>query len=103
MLLDLYGTNRDPALWDQPDQFRPERFQHWQENAFDFIPQGGGDHRTNHRCAGEWLTMRLMKRSLNFLVHRLDYQVPEQDLSFSLARFPTLPKSRFRITQVNYY
>jgi len=103
VLLDLYGTNRDPALWDQPDQFRPERFQHWQENAFDFIPQGGGDHRTNHRCAGEWLTIRLMKRSLNFLVHRLDYQVPEQDLSFSLARFPTLPKSRFRITQVNYY
>ena len=103
VLLDLYGTNRDPDLWEQPDEFRPERFRDWQENAFDFIPQGGGDHRTNHRCAGEWLTIRLIERSLNFLVHRLHYQVPEQDLSFSLAKFPPLPKSRFRITQVNYH
>jgi len=102
VLLDLYGTNRDPELWKQPDEFHPERFRHWQENAFDFIPQGGGDHRTNHRCAGEWLTIRLLERSLNFLVHHLDYQVPEQDLSFSLAKFPTRPKSHFRITQVNY-
>lgn len=102
VLLDLYGTNRDPELWKEPDEFRPERFRHWDESSFDFIPQGGGDHYTNHRCAGEWLTIRLMERSLNFIVQHLQYRVPPQDLSFSLAQFPTLPKSRFRITDVEY-
>lgn len=102
VLLDLYGTNRDPHLWEQPNEFRPERFRHWQENSFDMIPQGGGDHYVNHRCAGEWLTIRLMERSLDFIVNHLQYRVPPQKLSFSLAKLPTLPKSRFRITEVKY-
>jgi fatty-acid peroxygenase len=102
VLLDLYGTNHDPDLWEHPDAFHPERFQHWQDNPFDFIPQGGGDYTTNHRCAGEWLTIRLMERSLTFLIHHLKYRVPPQDLSFSLTQLPTLPKSRFRIADVQY-
>jgi fatty-acid peroxygenase len=103
VLLDLYGTNHDPDLWERPDEFWPERLQHWQENAYDFIPQGGGDHYTNHRCAGEWVTIRLMERSLNFLVNRIDYDVPPQDLSINLAQMPTLPQSRFRITNVTWH
>ncbi|HET8701474.1 MAG TPA: cytochrome P450, partial [Nitrococcus sp.] len=43
VMLDLYGTNHDARLWEHPDEFRPERFRHWSENAFAFIPQGGGD------------------------------------------------------------
>jgi hypothetical protein len=30
-------------LWENPNEFRPERFQGREENKFDFIPQGGGD------------------------------------------------------------
>lgn len=99
-LLDLYGTNHDPDLWENPDTFAPERFRHWQENSFDFIPQGGGDHYTNHRCAGEWLTIRIMNRVLDFLVNDLDYTVPPQDLSINLAEIPTAPESCFVISDV---
>ncbi len=64
VLLDLYGTNHDARTWDAPEAFRPERFQSWDGNPFDFIPQGGGDHFINHRCAGEGVTIELMKTTV---------------------------------------
>jgi fatty-acid peroxygenase len=41
-LLDIYGTDRDPSLWEKPDEFNPDRFIDWKGNAFVFIPQGVG-------------------------------------------------------------
>jgi fatty-acid peroxygenase len=100
VLLDLYGTNHDPNLWDNPEEFRPERFRQWNENSFNFIPQGGGDHYVNHRCAGEWITIRLMEMTLNFLAHSVKYDVPKQNLEINLSRMPAIPKSRFVISNV---
>lgn len=100
VLLDVYGTNHDPSLWMEPDAFRPERFRSWKGSPFDLIPQGGGDHYTGHRCAGEWLTIDLLKVSLDFLVNRVSYLVPEQDLSIKLSRMPAMPESRFIIREV---
>jgi len=100
VLLDLYGTNHDPRLWENPEAFRPERFRQWDESRFNFIPQGGGDHYVNHRCAGEWITIRLMEMTLDFLINSIHYDVPKQDLAVSLSRIPTMPKSRFVICNV---
>ncbi|MGG6237016.1 cytochrome P450 [Nodosilinea sp. AN01ver1] len=100
VLLDLYGTNHDADLWEKPEEFRPERFTHWDGSAFDFIPQGGGDHYKNHRCAGEWLTIQVMNQVLGFLVNEIEYDVPPQNLRVKLTRMPTLPESRFVISNV---
>lgn len=59
------------------------------------IPQGGSDAAISHRCPGEGVTLELMKTILNFLVNRVTYNVPNQDLGYSLAKIPTLPKSGF--------
>lgn len=99
-LLDIYGTNHDPLIWENPDVFNPRRFARWNENPFDFIPQGGGDHFIHHRCAGEWITQEIMKVSLDFLVHQFDYEVPDQDLSYSLVHVPCIPRSRIIIKNV---
>lgn len=99
-LLDLYGTNHDPLLWENPDLFQPERFKNWEKSPFDFIPQGGGDYHNGHRCAGEWITIELMKVSVHFLVKRLSYRVPEQDISFSMTSMPSMPKSGFVIREI---
>jgi fatty-acid peroxygenase len=100
VLLDIYGTNHDPRLWEQPDAFRPDRFRNWQGNRFRLIPQGGGDYLTGHRCAGEWITIETTRLAVRFLTRSMAYDVPEQDLSFSLSRMPTMPRSRFVIRQV---
>lgn len=99
-LLDLYGTNHDPTIWENPDVFNPDRFQDWKGSPFGFIPQGGGDYFMGHRCAGEWVTIEVMKMSLDFLVNRMDYEVPEQDLSFSMVSMPSIPRSKVMITNV---
>jgi len=100
VLLDLYGTDHHPQLWEKPDRFDPDRFRGWDGGAYDFIPQGGGDHHTGHRCPGEWITIELMKRAVTILTGEMDYDVPDQDLRVSLRRIPTLPASRFVIANV---
>ena len=93
VLLDLYGTNHDPRVWERPDVFEPERFRDWNGSPFAFIPQGGGDHRTGHRCAGEWVTIALLEVIVGALVREMDYRLPPQDLRVSLRRMPAIPRS----------
>ena len=82
VLLDLYGTDRHPGTWARPGVFDPERFRDRIPTPFDLVPQGGGDHRTGHRCAGEWITIAVMTRAVQ-LLSRMTYRVPPQDLRVS--------------------
>lgn len=100
VLLDLYGNTHHPDLWKDPNAFNPERFKDWNRSPFDLIPQGGGDYITGHRCAGEWLTIEVMKKCLDILVNKMDYTVPEQDLSLTMNQMPTVPASLFIMESV---
>jgi len=100
VLLDMYGTNHDERLWDKPNDFLPERFKEWNGSLFSFIPQGGGDKEKTHRCPGEGITVEVMKASLDFLINKISFDVPEQNLTYSLVRMPTLPESGFIIENV---
>ncbi len=100
MLLDLYGTDHDPKIWGNPYEFWPERFDKRKENLYDFIPQGGGDIKSGHRCAGDLLTVKVMELFLNALANKISYTIPAQNLSYSLAKIPTLPESGFIMQNV---
>lgn len=100
VLLDLYGTNHDPRLWQDAETFRPERFAQWNGSPFNFIPQGGGEYLSGHRCAGERITIELTKKALRLLTTVMQYQVPPQDLTYSMSRMPTLPRSGFIMRNV---
>ena len=100
VLPDFYGTNHHPDIWGKPYMFNPERFKDREDSFYDFIPQGGGDYYRGHRCPGEWLTIELMKVAPDFLVNKMDYAAPKQNLKYSIIRFPSLPKSRFIINKV---
>jgi fatty-acid peroxygenase len=61
VLLDVYGSHHDPAVWANPDRFDIERFVGREPGPFELLAQGGGDARTGHRCPGERLTIELVK------------------------------------------
>jgi fatty-acid peroxygenase len=100
VMLDLFGTNHDERSWDNPDKFRPERFKDWNGSAYNYIPQGGGDTATDHRCPGEDLTLDMMKQAVRMLTKEMRYDVPEQNLNISLRKMPSIPKSRFIMRNV---
>ena len=100
VLLDVYGINHDPKIWDNPDKFCPERFKNREDNLFDFIPQGGGDTAKGHRCPGEGITIEIMKATLDFLVNKIEYDVPNQNLSYDLGKIPTFPESGFVMSNI---
>ncbi len=100
LLLDIYGTNHDPRFWAAPNEFCPSRFRDQEIDPFGFIPQGGGDHASNHRCPGEWITIALIKMALCFLTRRVRYRVPQQDKTIDFQRLPALPKSRFAVADM---
>jgi fatty-acid peroxygenase len=105
VLLDLFGQNHDPDLFPEPYAFRPERFLTDDGSRvrpigpWELVPQGAGDPRTGHRCPGEDVTVALLS-SLAVRLARLEYTLPDQDLTISLRRIPARPASRVVLTAV---
>lgn len=99
VLLDLHATNLSSA-WQDPDVFRPDRFDGDAGEPFKLIPQGGGDHYRHHRCPGEWITLALMKVAVRILTERIAYELPDQDIRIDRRRLPALPVSRLIIKNV---
>ncbi|MGP4060718.1 cytochrome P450 [Halobacillus sp. H74] len=102
VLIDVYGINHDPRIWEKPDEFNPERFLNWDGGLFDLIPQGGGGYYKGHRCPGEWATIEVLQASFRYMTKHLGYEVPKQDYSYSLKKMPALPKSGFIMKNVHY-
>lgn len=92
VLLDMYGTNHDDRLWDNPFTFIPERFALRGPKPFDFLAQGGGDPETGHRCPGEYITIESLKTFLQFFCQELEFELPKQDMTYAFSRMPTAPK-----------
>jgi fatty-acid peroxygenase len=99
VLLDVYGQNHDEELWGDPYAFRPQRFLERPVERDELIPQGGADPQHGHRCPGEGLTIGLLE-ALSVRLARLDYTVPEQDLTIGLRRIPARPRSGFVVSGV---
>jgi len=105
-LLDLHGTNHDARRWRDPERFDPERFDPErfdperfagrEPDRFELTPQGGGDPWRQHRCAGEWITIELMRRCA-LRPARMDYEVPARDPAVDFRRLPALPANGFRL------
>jgi fatty-acid peroxygenase len=98
VLLDLYGTTHDPAIWEQPERFLPQRFDGLVVEPNTLIPQGGGDYHADHRCPGEPVTVELVEAAIRMLTRELEYDVPVQDLRVSLRTFPARPRSGFLVS-----
>lgn len=88
LILDIFGTIHSESLWENAEQFYPERFENWDGSPFDLIPQGGGDYYTNHRCAGEWMTIIIMEETMKYFARDIQYDVPPQDFTVDRTKLP---------------
>ncbi|GGG72355.1 cytochrome P450 [Salipiger pallidus] len=93
VLADLWGTLQSQEAFPLPNQFHPGRQLSWRHPNEDFVPQGGGDAATTHRCPGERVTLALMTAAVRILCGRLSWDLPEQNLDVALNRMPAAPES----------
>jgi len=99
VVLDILGTNVDAHAWDRPDHFAPERFLGVAdyEAMPAFIPHGGAEVRTGHRCPGEKLAIAGLAIACAALSEG-DLEISARGLGVNLRRLPTKPRSGGRVS-----
>ncbi|QGU06147.1 Fatty-acid peroxygenase [Corynebacterium occultum] len=100
ILLDILGTNTAHTEWEDADTFDPARFLDAgdAEQLGAFIPQGGGEVRSGHRCPGEKIAVTALSVGVAALA-RSEVQVSREteDQTFSWTQFLTRPATGVRV------
>jgi fatty-acid peroxygenase len=99
MVLDVVGTNQDPGHWVEPTTFDPGRFVGREPNAYEYVPQGGGDPAHGHRCPGEPLAVGILEATVRELA-RTDFELASESRSVPLRRIPSLPPRGVELRQI---
>ncbi|KAK9118907.1 hypothetical protein Scep_017000 [Stephania cephalantha] len=81
LLVNVWAIARDPSIWSDPLEFRPERFLPGgaqanvdvKGNDFELIPFGAG----RRICAGMSLGIRMIQLVVATLVHGFDWALPD--------------------------
>lgn len=77
VFINVWGIGRDPALWDVPEEFRPERFLEskidMRGQDFELLPFGSG----RRMCPGYGLALKVMLLGLANLLHGFVWRLPE--------------------------
>jgi len=76
VLVNAWAIGRDPSFWDQPLDFKPQRFVDcnnidYKGHHFGFIPFGAG----RRMCAGVPLAHRILHLVLGSLLHRFHWEL----------------------------
>jgi len=76
VVASIHLTNRNPRVYEDPQEFRPERFLGVQPDTFAWIPFGGGIRR----CIGASFAMLEMKTMLRTMLAELHPSVPRRSV-----------------------
>lgn len=95
VFINVWAIHRDPLIWENPLEFKPERFlgsKSWDYNGNDFsyFPFGSG----RRICAGTTMAERMFMFSLASLVHSFDWSLPEGEQMNLDEKFGIVLKKR---------
>ncbi|KAB1220279.1 Cytochrome P450 81D1 [Morella rubra] len=93
LLVNLWAIQRDPKIWEDPNTFKPERFEGIEgvRDGFRFMPFGSG----RRGCPGEGLAMRVVGLALGSLIQCFEWErIGEEMVDMSEEAGLTLTKAR---------
>lgn len=94
VIVNAWAIARDPMYWDQPEEFKPERFLNSsidvKGNDFQLIPFGAG----RRGCPGTMFAMMVNELVLANLVHQFDWALPSGDNTLDMSETIGLTKQR---------
>ncbi|CAL9179755.1 unnamed protein product [Musa hybrid cultivar] len=92
LLTNAWAIHRDPNTWDEPEEFKPERFQcegGKEEAGLRMLPFGSG----RRKCPGEDLAMRLIGLALATLIHCFEWEkLPGEEVDMTERPGLSMPK-----------
>jgi cytochrome P450 len=90
LLVNVYAIHRDPAVWDAPTEFVPERFEDGKAEGQLLMPFGMG----RRKCPGETLALRTISMVLGTLIQCFDWErVDGVEIDMTEKGGPTMPKA----------
>ncbi|CAL5355994.1 unnamed protein product [Camellia sinensis] len=97
---NVWAIHRDPSIWENPLEFRPERFldRKWGYRGADFnyFPFGSG----RRMCAGIAMAERMFLFSLASILHSFDWKLPEGEKLDLSEKFGIVLKKRLPLMAI---
>jgi cytochrome P450 len=83
------SVHSDPRVYDDPEEFRPERFVNERPGTYSWFPFGGG----RRRCIGAAFAQTEMRVALRTILDRVDWEPagrrPERQRNFHITLVPS--------------
>jgi len=90
LIVNAYAIHRDPAVWEYPAEFRPERFEDGKAEGRLLMPFGMG----RRKCPGETLALRTIGLVLGTLIQCFDWdRVDGLEIGMTAAGGLTMPRA----------
>jgi cytochrome P450 len=93
VVICAYNLHHNPAVWEDPHEFRPERFLDKKIDPYAWIPFGGGARR----CIGMAFALLEMRVVLATLLPRVRLRLPAKPAKVKLRSFLFAPEGGTRV------